>query len=428
MLSKEEVWMSGVEGATRPATIGRQDGVRVAVVTLISAVSGYVILTLAARLLPVEQNTVFVTFWSTLFACFGVLSGLSIETTRAVATTADVAPDRRNPRVAVVGAALGGGAGLLLAATSPWWTSALFPPGHEALGLLIAGGVVTWSMHSVVVGSLAGRRAWRSYAYLIGSDALVRLTLVVVVAVVGAAVLGFAAAAVAATVTWAVFLLLSRPAREAASSRADTGWRTYLRRVGAAALAAGSSALLVTGFPVLLAVTTADSVYKTAAPLLLAIALTRAPLMIPLNAYQGVAVSHFVAHRDRGLAAAAPVLRFVGLLGLAVTTGVFLLGPWVLRVLLGPGYDLSRGVLAALTAASVFLAVLTLTGALCQALTMHAAFLGGWIVAVVSAFLLLLLPLSIEARCVVALMGGPAIGIAVHVVALRRRVGRRVAA
>lgn len=404
-----------------PATIGRRGSIQIAVASLISAGSGYAILTLAARLLvPVEENTVFVTFWSTLFACFGVLSGLSIETTRAVASHADEPLDERQPHVLTVGAGIGVGAGVVAATLAPWWSSAVFPAGRSSLGLLVALGIALYAMHSVVVGTLAGRRSWRTYSRLIAADALVRLALVGAVAVVGATVSGFAVATVAAATTWVWFLLLSPRARSAARTRADSRAATFLRRIGATGVAQGASALLVVGFPVLLAVTTSHAMYATAAPLLLAVSLTRAPLLIPLNAYQGVAVSHFVAHRDRGLAALLPALRIVGALGAVGAVGADLVGPWLLRTLLGAGYSVSGPVLAALTAASALLALLTLTGAMCQALTLHGAFVLGWVTAVAVAFGLLLLPLSLEMRCVLALAGGPFAGAVVHVVRLRR--------
>jgi len=410
-----------------PTTIGRRDSLRVAVASLVSAGSGFVILLLAAYVLvPTSENTVFQTFWATTFACFGVLSGLSIETTRAVAAGGAPAQPaaqhgaRPGPRVLAVGLLLGLGAGAVVAATSPWWASSVFPSGRGSLAFLVAGGVVAYAAHSVVVGALAGRRSWVVYARLIGADALVRLALVGVVVAVGATVAGLAAATVGAATTWVWFLLVSSRARAAAGSRADSATPTFLRRIGATSLAAGASAMLVVGFPVLLAVTTPAAEYATAAPLLLAISLTRAPLLIPLNAYQGVAVTHFVAHRDRGLAALLPILRLVGLFGLVATVGAYVLGPWLVRTLLPAGYEMGGAVLAGLTAAAVLLALLTLTGALCQALTLHATFLGGWIVAVVVAVLLLLLPLSLEARCVIALAGGPLVGITVHLLRLRR--------
>jgi O-antigen/teichoic acid export membrane protein len=181
---------------------------------------------------------------------------------------------------------------------------------------------------------------------------------------------------------------------------------------------------MVVGFPMLLSITTYPAQYKGAAPLLLAITLTRAPLMVPLNAYQGVAVSHFVQHRDAGLRTMVPAARAVLALGVGGAALAFAVGPWLMQLLLGKGYDVSGRTLAGLTLAATGLAFLTLTGALCQALTLHGVFVGGWVASLVVAILVLMTPLTIENRAVLALLVGPLVGITIHLVALRRATPR----
>ena len=65
------------------------------------------------------------------------------------------------------------------------------------------------------------------------------------------------------------------------------------------------------------------------------------------------------------------------------------------------------------------IALLTLTGAATVAAAMHRAYSLGWIGATVASAGLLLLPLDLETRTVVALLCGPLVGIAVHLAALR---------
>lgn len=426
--------MSGADDVTtdmtlQTKTIKRRDATRVAFAALISASVGYVVIVLAARLLvPVEENTLFVTFWSTLFACFGVLSGLSIETTRAVtasSSTTASATSSRNPRVITIGIAVGVVVGGFLALTSPLWASRVFPATPAPLAMLVCVGVGGYAVHSVTVGALAGTRAWSTYARLITLESCVRFGLVLTSALIGASVLGFAAGASMAAFTWIGFLLWSPVTRRAATVRADSEWPTFARRIAAAGVATGASAVLVVGFPVLLSLTTPAAEYATAAPVLLALSLTRAPLMIPLNAYQGVAVSHFVLHRDRGLRAMLPIGRVVLGVGAVGALLALLVGPWAMEVILGPGYRVSGDVLAGFTVAATFLAFLTLTGALCQALTLHGVFVAGWVAAVVVAVLVLFVPLDIEHRAVLALSSGPAVGICLHLLALRSRAGIR---
>lgn len=405
-------------------TIQRRDAVRVAVAATASAASGLLVLALAARVLrPDEAATAFYTFWSAIFACFGILTGLSIETTRAVSSSlAQPSTDTRRPRVLTVGLVLGGGLAVLLAGTSPLWSGRVFPTDAAILGLLVSIGVAGCAVHAVTVGSLGGVRAWGPYAGLIGLESAVRVVLVGVAAVLGATVRGFAWGVALATFTWLAFVVLSPRTRRAVATRADSSWRVLTRRIAAAGVATGASALLVVGFPTLLAVTTDPAEYSGAAPLLLALTLTRAPLMIPLNAYQGVAVAHFVGHRDRGLRALAPIARLVGAVGGLGVVLAYLVGPWLMR-LVEPSYHVPGEVLAGLVLAATLLALITLTGALCQALNLHRFFVAGWLVALVVALLVLLVPLGLPLapRAVLALTVGPTAGLAVHLLALRRR-------
>ena len=95
-------------------------------------------------------------------------------------------------------------------------------------------------------------------------------------------------------------------------------------------------------------------------------------------------------------------------------------GPWLLREAFGAQYQADGALLAWLTAAAVAIALLTLTGAATVAAALHRAYAAGWVIATVAATLLLLLPLDLEVRTVVALLCGPLVGIAVHLVAIAR--------
>jgi O-antigen/teichoic acid export membrane protein len=185
-------------------------------------------------------------------------------------------------------------------------------------------------------------------------------------------------------------------------------------------LGSASSAALVVGFPVLLRVTSSEDAYAQAAPLLLAVVLTRAPLLIPLNAYQGMAITHFVSHRAQG---ARPLLRVAGIIGVVGSVGAgaaALIGPWLMEIIFSEGYRVDPLVLAGLTLTAALLALLTLTGAATLALGGNRAYAAGWLMATVCATLALLLPGTIAFRTILALALGPTIGIAVHVAWARR--------
>ena len=181
--------------------------------------------------------------------------------------------------------------------------------------------------------------------------------------------------------------------------------------------AAGASAILVMGFPVLLQATSGE-LGATGGVVILAVTLTRAPLLVPLTAMQGNLIAHFVderGHRLRALVSPVALVAGVGAVGVALA---YLLGPWLLRVGFGEDYVTSGALLGWLTAGAVAIAVLTVTGAATVAAALHRAYSLGWVGATVAAAGLLLLPMELEHRTIVALLCGPLIGIAVHVAAL----------
>ncbi|WP_440708546.1 hypothetical protein [Herbiconiux sp. YIM B11900] len=412
------------DGPATGPTIGRRSFVGVGAASLISAGVGFAVLLIVPIVLDTAAAAVFIAFWSFLFVWFGILGGLSAETTRAVHNSDRITvPDaqRREPRMVPVGLAVGVTLGVLLWATSFWWAPLVLVPQFAYLAVPLSCAVALFSGHATIVGILGGRLQWGTYTRLLIGDSLLRLGLVVVAAIVAASVGGFAVAASVSTVTWLIGLLLSPTLRSAARARADVPLGAFLKRVGHASLASGSSAVLVVGFPVVLRLTSSEAVYLAAAPLLLAVTFTRAPLLIPLNAYQGVAIAHFVNNRSAGLRALAPVARLIALIAVAGAVLGWLLGPLLLTLVYGPDYYVDPWTIAGLVLAAGMLALVTITGALCLALDKHRAYSTGWIAATVLAVLILLLPLPIELRAVLSLLLGPLAGLAIHFAALRPR-------
>jgi O-antigen/teichoic acid export membrane protein len=197
------------------------------------------------------------------------------------------------------------------------------------------------------------------------------------------------------------------------------GTATFLRGAAHSIAAAGASAILVMGFPVLLKATSGD-LGAAGGVVILAVTLTRAPLLVPLTAMQGNLIAHFVDQRTERLRALlAPALAVVAL-GAVGVVAAGTLGPWLLRVAFGEEYRAGGGLLAWLTTAAIAIALLTLTGAAAVAAALHRAYAAGWISATVASMLLLLLPVGLETRTVIALLCGPIVGIAVHLGALAR--------
>lgn len=412
-------------GAVTAPTITAGGATGVGLASLVAAGAGYGVLLVAAHTLSTEANADFLVFWSLLFGVYGVLGGVQNETTRA--TGAGPADGVRGARVLPWGLGVGAVAVLVLATTSPWWGEALLGGDWAASTWVVCGGVLAFAGHSSLAGALAGARAWSTYSVLVGAEALTRFVLALGAALVlTGTTTGLEVAAAAASGVWLVLVLVSPATRSAARARADVAAGPLLRNTGHAVVAAASSAALVVGFPVLLRLTTEPATFRTAAPLILAISVTRAPLLMPLAAYQGVAIAHFVTHRERGLAGLRRILGLVVAAGLVVSALAALVGTWALRLLFGPDYGVPGGVLAGLTLGATALALITLTGAATLALGSHVAFASGWFTATALALGALLLPLTLEGRTIVGLVAGPLAGLCVHAWAIQR--GARAAA
>ncbi|GEA89967.1 hypothetical protein [Cellulomonas cellasea] len=406
-------------GTTAAPTITAGGATGVGLASLVAAGAGYGVLLVAARTLSTEANADFLVFWSLLFGVYGVLGGVQNETTRATGTPATGGV--RGARVVPWGLGLGTAAALVLAATSPWWGEALLGAGWGPSMWAVCGGVLAFAGHSSLAGALAGTRRWSAYSVLVGAEALTRFLLALGVALVLAGTtVGLEVAAAAASGVWLLMVLLSPATRSALSARADVTAGPLLRNTGHAVVASASSAALVVGFPVLLRLTTDPATFRTAAPLILAISVTRAPLLMPLAAYQGVAIAHFVTHRERGLAGLRRIVGLVVAAGLVVSVLSAVAGTWALRLLFGPDYGVPGGVLAGLTLGATALALITLTGAATLALGSHVAFASGWFTATALALAALLLPLPLESRTVVGLVVGPLAGACVHAWAIQR--------
>ena len=403
----------------RQRTITRRGAAGVGLASVISALSGYLILVIAARALGPERNADFLVFWALMFGLFGILGGLQQETTRSVSSSDLGTPLSKRPvHVLPVSVLVGIGAAVVVGATSALWSTPTLGPGSWPLVIALCLAAPAFAGDSALVGALAGQRSWRMYSAVVSSEAISRLLFVGLAVLAGATTHGLEIASAAASAVWIVFSLGSSAGRRAARATGDADRGQFLTSSGHAMVAAASSAALVVGFPVLLRLTSTKPEWVTAAPLLLAISLTRAPLLMPLNAYQGVAIAHFTSEQDRGMALLlrpAAAIVGVGALGAA---GAYVLGPFIMVAFFGPGYRVGGLLLAGLTLAAACLALLTLTGSAVLAVGRHKAYAIGWFLSCVASVTLLMTDLPLASRSVLSLCVGPVVGIGIHLSAL----------
>lgn len=386
--------------------------------TIASGATGYLVTWIVAAQIDAAAYTTFAVYWSTLYLVVGAFGGVQQEVTRATKTRTEGGWVRA--RVSVFALALGAVVFGALAATGPLWTPIVFPASSVGMLWPLAIGAGSYVLVASLCGVLYGVRFWYPLALMIVFDGVLRLLGILLALSLGG---GMEALAWAVAVPFPLTIALVLPLiahRLMRRVTLDVGYRQLTWNVARTVLAAAATASLISGFPLLLRVTSPEVSDAAMAPLILALTLTRAPIVIPLMSMQSYLVVYFLDHPDTDVsrtlrAQGAIVAGSLLLAGLAAWTG-----PWIITVLFGAGFAISPGMIFVLVASSGLVAALCVSGPAVLARSAHGMYLAGWSCAAVVTLLSLFLPLEFERKVLLALLVGPLSGILVHAMGLWR--------
>jgi hypothetical protein len=386
--------------------------------TVISGAAGYAINAVVPMRVQPATYADFSVIWSILYFVIAALSGIQQEVTRA-ASPRVLDAGERSPALRF---ALMGGVGVAVAVAIAAFFGLPALLGEQVVGAAVplALGTGAYVCVAVLSGLLYGLSSWRLIAFSIAADGVLRLVLVIVALVARIDVVGVIYAVALPFPVVPLILLVIAGGRVRGRARLDVAMGALTWNAARAVLASAASALLISGFPLVLAVTSIGVPKDSLASVNLAISLARAPLVTIVLALQSLLIVRF---RDaRGSVRRVFSLIAGGLVVLAAIAGgvAAAFGPWALS-LFGGGYHLDGWFIGLLVFSSGLLGVLCMTGTLAMARNRHAAYLWGWVAAAAATVLALLLPLGIEARVCLALVVGSVVGATVHLGLLSAR-------
>ena len=422
---------------TQPSgTVTRYQSLALLGSSLLAAVSTLVVTMIAQRALTGSELTEFLLFWAALFTVTGIITGIQPEITRAVGTartqgasTYGASVDGSAPqgaRVVTVTAALGAIAGALVLVSSPLWAGQQIPHSAAVGVTVMAVGVFLYALQATMSGVTAGEDRWYLFAAVGGLESAGRLILMLAAALMIPSLAGLEVATVVPMGLWLILALVTVSGRRLWVARADVPAGRLTTNILWSFLSSAAASVLMMGFPnVLKASGAAESEPVVLGTLILAISITRSPIMIPLQAFQGVAVSAFLKQRHRPVAAFIKPAAAVVAVGAVGALAAYLVGPLLFRLIYPPAagaesaYEAAASgiTLGALVFASTLLALMTLSGNMALAVNQHRIYLAGWVVAAaVTLSLAFLIPASLVPRAIVALAVGPVCGFVVHMV------------
>jgi O-antigen/teichoic acid export membrane protein len=304
---------------------------------------------------------------------------------------------------------------VVLLLVSPVMVSNLFN-GEWLLFLGLVTGMLGFAVEYLARGSYSGLGRFRPYSVVVAGESLLRFAFCVALALAGVSYAGWYGLALGTTPALAVLISL-RGQHGIVTDGPDAPWSELSSALGA--LLAGSvlAMVLVNGGPIAMQILAGNDQQELVSQFFTAVIVARIPLFL----FQAVQAA--LLPKLSGLASAGKFDEFrIGFRKLvAVVAGVgavavlaaFVIGPWAIRLLYGPDFDLGHRTVGLLAAGSVLFmlaqamaqAVIALGGHTKMALCWLAAVITFVVVTAIGSDLYLRVEMGLLVGCAVACIG-----------------------
>lgn len=384
--------------------------------TALAGIAGYAVTFIIFRGVGSAEYAVFAVFWGAMYLVVGALSGIQQEIARATRVVGPATQSRsRRARnftlvaMAAVTVLIGGLGAIGASALESSRALELVAP------LAVASG--SYVVVAALCGSLYGVGQWGSLAAMIAADGLLRF---------GLAAIGLLISADIVLLAWMVALpfplavLLLWPSirrRFVGVSDIDVGYRGLTWNVTRTILAASSTAVLVSGLPLIIGIAGAATPAAEVGQAIFVLTLVRAPLVVTVMSLQSYLVVRFRDVRSLGrlfwLTIAAIAAATVVLL-----IGAVVVGQSVVDIVSGEVSLIPSPSLAIFVLSSGLIAMLTVTGSALLGRSNHRAYALGWLSAALASIVTLLSISDFWTALFVSVLVGPTVGLLAHALAI----------
>lgn len=388
---------------------------------LTAGVAGYLVLWISVRTLDPLNYANFAAFWSAVYFLVGSLAGFQQEVTRASVPKSVTSPALKKEYIGTSSRlAIYAAFGILLAGLVCAFvvTTLGFP---QALSEAIIPATIALSSYvivAIIAGSLYGIGQWFLLALMISVDALLRLLFVV---------LSLGGSENLQNLYWSVsipfgltILFLSPLLKRKLGGKVVTD--VSLKVLGLNSLQAVTAglgmSLIISGFPLLLAVTSQGTAAESLSQCMFIVTLARAPFVIVAVSLQSLFLVKF---KEQGLTSRLLKRLLIGFILLGVVTIAlgWAVGRQLLEILVGAPAQLSSFLLIAVVISGLLVALLVISGVSVLAQSQHLRYSFGWALAALTTIGFLVSPIGFEERVILALIVSPILGILVHLSGLR---------
>lgn len=354
----------------------------VAVGLVLSGITTYAFLAIAARALGPEQYAPLSGLWSLLFLVApAAFVPLEQETGRALAARRVLGLGGRSllRRIAAIALVLWGTVVVLALAASPVLMDRIFDDEILLFGGLLFG-VTTYAGSHIVKGATSGADQFKAYGGVLGAEGVIRVVLCIVLAVAGVDTPGPYGMIVGISPLVAL-AYYPRRLELVQDDGPQPAWWATIKAVGHLFLGAVFGALLLNAGPVAIKAISTPDQRVLVSRFLAGLVVARVPLFL-FQAIQVALLPKLSAlaatkqHNEFAIRVRRLLLVVLGL-GLGTTTGAVTIGPPLILAVFGRGFEIPRGDLVLLgLAATAYMVALTFAQALIAHNEHHRATIG----------------------------------------------------